>query len=374
MSEQSLVYPAVLTPGEGVVLVRFPDLPEALTEGHDRADALRQASDCLDEAIAGRIARGEPIPRPSRRGRGHHPVAVPPQTAIKAALTLAFREADITKSELARRLGCDVREARRLLDPRYPSKLPRIAEALSRLDKGLAISLYEEMKPIETEKFIHNYEVAVCELSRLLKTRFTPKRPETAALGQSLAQIMMLHLKSDYVGRDIEFERIKLLVIQLQRIKRAAPAVLRKLVKPLRTAKDIDRFYGIRFEVNIAATLILNKVQFDKQESPDFGVHWRGKELGIECAGSHIMKAKRRDDYLYKIGSKISEKEKRNYCNNRTGLFLDVTNLEHHAEANGMMWTNEQLRRHVSDSVARLSFGNVTCFTYLFTSVRLKIE
>lgn len=63
--------------------------------------------------------------------------------AVKAALTLAVREAGITKSELARRLGCDVREARRLLDPRYPSKLPRIAEALARLDKRLAISLHD---------------------------------------------------------------------------------------------------------------------------------------------------------------------------------------------------------------------------------------
>ena len=143
MKDHSLVYPAVLAPGEGAVLVRFPDLPEALTEGRDHADALRQAADCLEEAIADRIARGESISQPSRQGRGRHAVAVPAQMAVKAALTLAVREAGITKSELARRLGCDVREARRLLDPRYPSKLPRIAKALARLDKRLAISLHD---------------------------------------------------------------------------------------------------------------------------------------------------------------------------------------------------------------------------------------
>jgi predicted RNase H-like HicB family nuclease len=41
--------------------VRFPDLPEALTSGEDLADTQLQAADCLAEAIAGRIARNDPI-------------------------------------------------------------------------------------------------------------------------------------------------------------------------------------------------------------------------------------------------------------------------------------------------------------------------
>lgn len=226
----------------------------------------------------------------------------------------------------------------------------------------------ETMKPIETEKFLRNYAVAVSELSRLLKTRFTPKRPGATALGQSLAQIMMLHLAGEYVGRDIEFVRVKFLVTQLQRIEGVEPAILRKLVKPLKVARNIDRFYGIRFEVNIAATLIRNEIQFDKQETPDFRVHWRAIQLGIECAGLHIRKAKEREDYLYKIDSKIFEKEKQSYCNNQTGLFLDITNLAYHAYARGVTWTKEQLRHRVSDSVANSSFGSVTCFTYLFNA------
>src|SRR2546422_4097820 len=45
--------------------VRFPDLPEALTGGDDLEDTLEQAADCLAEAIAGRIARGDEIPQRS---------------------------------------------------------------------------------------------------------------------------------------------------------------------------------------------------------------------------------------------------------------------------------------------------------------------
>ena len=57
--------------------VRFPDLPEALTGGDDLEDTLAQATDCLAEAIAGRIARGDATPRPSKAKRGQRLVSVP---------------------------------------------------------------------------------------------------------------------------------------------------------------------------------------------------------------------------------------------------------------------------------------------------------
>jgi len=59
----------------------------------------------------------------------------------KAALYVAMREAGITKVQLARQLGVDEKEVRRLLDPHYGSKLPRIAEAIQLLGKRLVIGL-----------------------------------------------------------------------------------------------------------------------------------------------------------------------------------------------------------------------------------------
>ena len=72
--------------------VRFPDLPEALTGGDDLEDTLVQAADCLAEAIAGRIARGDEIPQPSKAKRGQHLIGVPLYLAPKLALYLAMRE------------------------------------------------------------------------------------------------------------------------------------------------------------------------------------------------------------------------------------------------------------------------------------------
>jgi antitoxin HicB len=52
-----------------------------------------------------------------------------------------MRESGITKVQLAKQLGVDEKEVRRLLDPHYGSKLPRIAEAIHLLGKRLVIGL-----------------------------------------------------------------------------------------------------------------------------------------------------------------------------------------------------------------------------------------
>ena len=138
-------YPVTLTPDEadGGFVVTFHDLPEAVTQGETTAEALVEAADALAEAIAGRIRRGDPIPEPSA-AEGRPAVPVPAQIAAKAALYLALRENGVSRSELANRLECDEKEVRRLLDPRHPSKLPRIQKALSVLGKGLSVRLVDE--------------------------------------------------------------------------------------------------------------------------------------------------------------------------------------------------------------------------------------
>ena len=74
------------------IVVSFRDLPECLTSGTNEAEALTEAEDALEEAIAGCIVDGEPIPHPSARRAGEHRVAVPLAMAAKAALVLAFRD------------------------------------------------------------------------------------------------------------------------------------------------------------------------------------------------------------------------------------------------------------------------------------------
>ena len=70
-------YPARLQPDRsGEIIVSFRDLPECLTSGTDEAEALKEARDALEEAIAGRLEDGEPIPVPSRQRAGEQLIAV----------------------------------------------------------------------------------------------------------------------------------------------------------------------------------------------------------------------------------------------------------------------------------------------------------
>jgi antitoxin HicB len=140
---QNFIYPATLTPEtqDGGFVVTFPDVPEAITQGDDVAEALQQAADCLEEAIAGRIRRHESMPAASPVGPEQYAIPLPAQTAAKAALYLAIRQANITKVELAERLHCDEKEVRRLLDPRHASKLSRLESALAALGQHLVIGV-----------------------------------------------------------------------------------------------------------------------------------------------------------------------------------------------------------------------------------------
>ena len=127
---------------EGGYSVTFPDFDEAFTDGETLAEAVAEATDCLEEALAGRIARREDIPAPSpAMGR---PAAVPGAVlAAKAALYEALREERLSNSAFAAAMGVQESEVRRMLDPRHATKIGRLEEALARFSKRLVVTVEE---------------------------------------------------------------------------------------------------------------------------------------------------------------------------------------------------------------------------------------
>jgi len=120
--------------------VSFPDLPEALTGGDNLSDVLAEAADCLAEAIAGRIARGETIPPPATPKRGQRLIGVPLRMAPKLALYLAVRERSMKNTELARLLGVSETVVRRMLNPKHATKPEKIQSALAALGKRIVVT------------------------------------------------------------------------------------------------------------------------------------------------------------------------------------------------------------------------------------------
>ncbi|MYE00600.1 MAG: type II toxin-antitoxin system HicB family antitoxin [Alphaproteobacteria bacterium] len=133
-----LDYPVELTPDDnGTLLVTAPDFPELTTFGEGRKDALARAEDALEEAIAGRIAHRNDVPRPSR---GRVTVTLGSLTAVKVLLYRGMREQGVGKAELARRLNWHLPQVDRALDIGHKSRLDQLDAALLAIGLQLRIS------------------------------------------------------------------------------------------------------------------------------------------------------------------------------------------------------------------------------------------
>ncbi len=124
----------------GGYVVEFPDVPEAITGGQTREEALQNAEDALAVALLGRVEASEELPEPTVKGEGLLAVAVPAAVAAKLALIQLWRESGMSKSALARQLGIDEKAVRRLLDPDHNSSLARLDKAIQALGGRLIIS------------------------------------------------------------------------------------------------------------------------------------------------------------------------------------------------------------------------------------------
>jgi len=124
-------------------VVSFPDVPEAITQGRDMADARSMAEEALGLALLTYLERGMRLPKSRAKGRSLVEIAVAPDVAAKLAVLESFAAAGISKSELARRIGKDEKEVRRILDPRHATKLPALMAALRALGKRLVVGVLE---------------------------------------------------------------------------------------------------------------------------------------------------------------------------------------------------------------------------------------
>lgn len=140
---RTFTYPAVFEPGDqSGIVITFPDVPEAITQGEDEGDARTMAAEALGLALLA-IYLGEkrPLPAASAPQPGQVLVSVEADVAAKIAVIEAFNEAGITQAELGARIGKDGREVRRILDPDHPTKMPALAAALTALGRRLVIGV-----------------------------------------------------------------------------------------------------------------------------------------------------------------------------------------------------------------------------------------
>ncbi len=142
MTMSRFSYGVKLTPeSDGGWVVTVRDIPEAITQGDDLESALKEASDCLEEAIAARIDDQRDLPIPSPLISDEYLVCLPIQTALKASVYLAMKESSLSKVQLASLLNVDEKEVRRILDPHHRTKLPTIERTLQVLGQQISLTI-----------------------------------------------------------------------------------------------------------------------------------------------------------------------------------------------------------------------------------------
>ncbi len=134
-------YPVVLSPPEnGIIGVEFPDIPEALTQGDGRDNALEMALDALITSLDFYFEDKRPVPAPSRVKRGQDFVELPASVVAKVLLLNEVVTQKVRAIDLANRLGVPKQEVNRLLNLRHATKIDGVAAALKVLGKTLEMS------------------------------------------------------------------------------------------------------------------------------------------------------------------------------------------------------------------------------------------
>jgi antitoxin HicB len=126
-------------------LVRFPAIPEALTEGETEDEARANAVDCAITALEGYMKEGRPLPSGDQAGRDK--LVLPSLVTAKLAVYETMRQRGWSRLRLAKELGMPENSIRRLLDLRHHSQMWIIDEALRAMKAELSIDLPKAQAP-----------------------------------------------------------------------------------------------------------------------------------------------------------------------------------------------------------------------------------
>lgn len=136
-------YPIKLEPDTGGYVVSFPDIPEALTQGDTKEEALSMGLDALVTALDFYFEDNRKVPAPSPIIGDY--VELPLSVSSKVLLLNAFIEAGVSQVELASMMGIKKQEVTRLLDLRHSTKIDTIQKAMNALMRPLSVDYISQI-------------------------------------------------------------------------------------------------------------------------------------------------------------------------------------------------------------------------------------
>ena len=136
-----LSYPARIARDGARFMVSFVDIPEALSDGGTREEAMAMAADALTTAMDFYFEDKRAVPKPSAPKRGQTMIDLPASVSAKVLLLNEMLQQHMKPAELARRMSVRRQEVNRLTDLHHPTKIDTISQALLAIGMRLVLRL-----------------------------------------------------------------------------------------------------------------------------------------------------------------------------------------------------------------------------------------
>ena len=122
---------------DGGILVTFPDVPEAITSGETRANALRAGAEALGLALRGYLA--EDLMLPDAVAVGADMVSPHADDLLKIAFVETFRRSNLSTETFRDLSGLKPWQVEALLDPDHADSVADLETALAVLGQRLRL-------------------------------------------------------------------------------------------------------------------------------------------------------------------------------------------------------------------------------------------
>ena len=213
--------------------------------------------------------------------------------------------------------------------------------------------------------FLRKFGGINSKINELFGYSILPDHPDNSTIiGKLLNEILQYSNSGNTLSRDTELNRLWYLTEQLEVLKQSDIKLFKYFIKELKKQDTQDAFWGIRFEISTAVSLINKDVKFKKQERPDFIID----SIEIECSSMHLRKKNDKVDYNYKISSLINKKVKLGYCSNSTVLFVDLTNMYYNLISKNVKIDTVIIKEFTKKELIKTNVGSILLFSIVHTS------
>ena len=134
-------YPAIFKKTKKGYVVKFRNIPEAITQGETLAEAIEMAEDALITALSFYFEDRRKIPAPSPPKASERLISLPLSVSIKVELLNLIIDKEVSNSALAKLMGVWPQQVARIVDLNHITKIDTLEAAFNALGRELVISL-----------------------------------------------------------------------------------------------------------------------------------------------------------------------------------------------------------------------------------------